>query len=800
MIGKLIKKITNSDKTDNIHPLLEDLNEKQQSAVLEDNNRILVLAGAGSGKTKTLIQKIVYLMFVKQIKSRNILAITFTKNAANEMIDRLILEADNTDTYRKIIFNKKISLTEKNNARYEYMQKYPWVKNITVKTFHSLCYSIMRNHGSNEFDNKFKLLIDKLEDEEIEGRHIAKETQDDIIKDIIVKRCDDTEFLLKLKRYILDFYVDKLKTYQDKPGFIDYKKPFTTLRGEKVRSKSERYIADWLYRHNIDYVYEPNINLKDFNFKPDFFIPEINTYIEHVSNLSKGMKDKEEQFDLTNHTLYKTYENMTLNINHFYEALDRIVFGKIDKKISKVTALRFEEEFKSYHDKLYLFTQYIKSAIDKIKVSNHDFEEIYKKASENPHDRVKIFYELLKPIFEDYASYCTKMSYLDFNDLLIKTVQLLQKDKEIKTHYQDLFQYTLVDEFQDVNSIQVQLLDQLINGKTQLFCVGDDWQSIYGFRGSEVEYIVNFKKYFPGSVIIKLDINYRSSDVIVNASNEVIKNNKFKLNKEIKSLNSTGKKIYLYCSRKEDEDGVETVVKKIKQFYDAGYSKEDILILYRRKETYKPYFFKFKELDMKVQAKTIHAAKGLEAKIVFIIGLKDGINGFPNVWEDDLIFQIIKKTNYELLMEEERRLFYVALTRAKEELFLITEQGNESTFIEEIPGEFVDRDNFLILNIQKTKTTKCNKCQNQIQENFNFCPICGVKVNEKEETRKIFNSQILKEIKEEHPMAYEHWDEKQEEQLIKLFNEQKSISDIAKIMQRKPGGIRARLKKLKLIE
>lgn len=90
-----------------------------------------------------------------------------------------------------------------------------------------------------------------------------------------------------------------------------------------------------------------------------------------------------------------------------------------------------------------------------------------------------------------------------------------------------------------------------------------------------------------------------------------------------------------------------------------------------------PYFFCFRNDGIKVQAKTIHAAKGLEAKAVFVIGLTEGSGGFPDIWLEDRIFQVIKKANHDLLMEEERRLFYVAITRAKEKLFLITEKGNE---------------------------------------------------------------------------------------------------------------------------
>src|SRR5204862_7082955 len=120
-------------------------------------------------------------------------------------------------------------------------------------------------------------------------------------------------------------------------------------------------------------------------------------------------------------------------------------------------------------------------------------------------------------------------------------------------------------------------------------------------------------------------------------------------------------------------------------------TNEDILFLYRRSKMYSPYFYRFKNDNIKVQAKTIHAAKGLEAKVVFILGLTEGNGGFPDIWLEDRIFQVIKKANHDLLLEEERRLFYVAITRAKDKLFLITEKGNESSFLKEIPESYTVR-------------------------------------------------------------------------------------------------------------
>jgi superfamily I DNA/RNA helicase len=118
----------------------------------------------------------------------------------------------------------------------------------------------------------------------------------------------------------------------------------------------------------------------------------------------------------------------------------------------------------------------------------------------------------------------------------------------------------------------------------------------------------------------------------------------------------------------------------VQELLEDGLTNDDILFLYRRSKMYTPYFFRFKNDNVKVQSKTIHAAKGLEAKVVFIIGLTEGSGGFPDIWLEDRIFQVIKKANHDLLMEEERRLFYVAITRAKYKLFLITEKGNESIF------------------------------------------------------------------------------------------------------------------------
>lgn len=712
-----------TNKTD-----LSNLNDKQCEAVVSDENRLLVLAGAGSGKTKTLLQKIIYLIEEKGVSPANILAITFTKNATNEMIDRLIISADTTGKYEIVLFDKHLSKIEKDKERFIQQKKYKWIDSLTVRTFHSFCYSILRNYGVNEFDNKFKIIGDEKRDEEDElSKHVAPETVFEVVHKLLIEQCEDTEYLLQLKRYILDYIIDKIHIENNHKNNIPKDgKYFTTLDGTKVRSKSEQYIADWFYRHSIKYEYEPLLNVKDFSFHPDFFIPDANLYIEHVSDKSYSTVEKEEQFQKGNLLLVKTYESMTKDSVLFNHTLDKVVKNRLPSNYHKTVSLTYKEEFNCYHEDVKDFVTQIMRVTDMIKVENIDLNTVLTNARKDQHERVRNFYELAIPIVKKYNEYCVNKSFLDFNDLISRSTSLFQNHSDIANKYKSKYQYILVDEFQDVNNLQVELIKLLLTEQTQLFCVGDDWQSIYGFRGSNVSYIINFENHFPNSKVVKLNLNYRSTQNIVGASNEVISHNKFKVDKEIHASKNSEHKIVVYAGNNE-EDNLQFCLDKVRELLKEGFTNDDIMFLYRRSKMYSPYFFRFKNEGVRVQNKTIHGAKGLEAKVVFILGLIEGYGGFPDIWLEDRIFQVIKKANHDLLLEEERRLFYVAITRAKDKLFLITEKGNESSFLKEIPETYTVKTSTPLRSVVE-KVISCKKCFSQLEKLWVVCPYCGEKM------------------------------------------------------------------------
>ena len=707
---------------------LSALNDKQREAVISENKRLLVLAGAGSGKTKTLLQKLIYLIEEKGVSPSKILAITFTKNATNEMLDRLIISADSTGEYEKQLFDKRKTKIEKDKERFLQQKKYKWIDGLTVKTFHSFCYSVLRNDGVNEFDNKFRIIGDEKKDEEDElSKHVAPETVFEVFHKILIENCENTEYLLKLKRYILDYIVDKIHLKKDDNNFFSKDgKHFTTLDGTKVRSKSEQFIADWFYRHSIKYEYEPELNVKDFSFHPDFFVPEANLYLEHISDISYPTKAKEEQFQKGKLLLVKTFDSMTKDSALFNHTLDKVIKNRLPSDYQKSTCLNYREEFNHYHSDVKDFIQQVIRVTDMIKVENISIDTVLQNAIKDQHERIRNFYELAIPIVKGFIDYCTNKSYLDFNDLISKSTSLFLHHDDVIQKYRNKFEYILVDEFQDVNNLQVELIKLLLTNKTQLFCVGDDWQSIYGFRGSNVNYIVEFEKHFDNAEIIKLNLNYRSTQNIVGASNEVIKHNKFKVDKDVQASKMSEHKIVVFSGNNLEEN-IQFCSEKVNELLKDGINNDEILFLYRRNKMFSPYFNFFKGEGTRVQGKTIHASKGLEAKVVFIIGLTEGNGGFPDIWLEDRIFQIIKKANHDILMEEERRLFYVAITRAKDKLFLITEKGNESSFLKEIPDVFTVRTvNQMTSVVEKIET--CNKCFSQLEKLWVVCPYCGEKI------------------------------------------------------------------------
>ena len=184
-------------------------------------------------------------------------------------------------------------------------------------------------------------------------------------------------------------------------------------------------------------------------------------------------------------------------------------------------------------------------------------------------------------VYTEYEKQLKANNALDFDDLLLKTVQLLQTQPDVLEYYQERFRYIMVDEYQDTNTVQFKLVS-LLAGKYQNLCVvGDDDQSIYKFRGANIMNILNFEKEYPNAKVIKLEQNYRSTSTILNAANEVIRHNTGRKEKSLWTENGEGEKIQF---RQFDSayDEADYIVSDIKDKVNSGKREyKDFAILYR---------------------------------------------------------------------------------------------------------------------------------------------------------------------------------------------------------------------------
>ncbi|MCJ2533877.1 MAG: UvrD-helicase domain-containing protein [Candidatus Thermoplasmatota archaeon] len=278
-------------------------------------------------------------------------------------------------------------------------------------------------------------------------------------------------------------------------------------------------------------------------------------------------------------------------------------------------------------------------------------------------------------------AYMRRYGLRDFADQLIDTIAFFKKHKDLIPR----FDHILIDEYQDVNSTQIQLVDFL--SPENIFCVGDPRQSIYGWRGSDIRYILNFEEKYPDCEIITLRKNYRSTGHIVDLINNSIKNMRLA---DLQSSIEGKKDINLLKFTSEDEE-FEFVIQKI---IESDLPRNEIFILARTNRQLNELSQLMKAQGVKhvvrsdeikksitsrkndITLATIHAIKGMEAEMVFVIGC-NGIN-FPCKGSEHPVIEMVKVEEYDK-EEEERRLFYVAMSRAKNSLYL-TYSGNKPTY------------------------------------------------------------------------------------------------------------------------
>jgi DNA helicase-4 len=306
-------------------------------------------------------------------------------------------------------------------------------------------------------------------------------------------------------------------------------------------------------------------------------------------------------------------------------------------------------------------------------------------------NRYHAFLEIFEPLFEDYQSSLIDSGQIDFNDMIIQATELVKKG-DFKSKYK----YILVDEFQDISKSRYKFLRSLLDqGKDHsLFCVGDDWQSVYRFTGSDLSIMTGFDRHFGFNEVLFLDETFRYNSSINDFSSNFIMKNQSQYPKEIKAKNVDYPAISIIWY-----DDLNLAIRKTLEQIESIDENPEVLILGRyninlykdldstifeafSKQTQRT-FDNLSSTSINGRFLTIHRSKGEEADYVVLIGLRAGTYGFPCEIEDDPVLRLVLSDEDQFPNAEERRLFYVAVTRAKKGVFLLADRSSISSFIDE---------------------------------------------------------------------------------------------------------------------
>ena len=679
------------------------LDKSQREAIICDEDNLLVLSGAGSGKTTTISAKVKYLIDIKNVKPDKICVITFTKKAKEEL-----------DYKINKLFNA----------------------NVDIYTFHSLGLKIIKYYYKNKdidiIDEKgqYKIICDYIKNNLFKN----KEKFNLFFEAFKNKTSFSEEYKLFDNYYDYHNYMYKRKYINSNTTMDNYIKEqtkrrrnyFRTLNGEYCKSKEEVDIANFLYLNNINYQYEKSYkkldNLKIY--KPDFYIEQNNNYnyIEHFGidkiNETNNHYTKEE---LTNYL-----KNMKLKENYHkkekIEDLFIITYSKVLGKKNYLSVLKDSLIKKGYvlskkdNDLVYerlkdtSEDKYINNFVNRIvipfisyfKRSNYKLEEFMKIKTDN--DLLNKQIKVISDIYLNYESKLREKNLIDFEDMVNISYKVMPyvKEKNLGVDYK----YIIIDEYQDVSMQRFNLtkrIEELF--KSKIIAFGDDYQTIFGFSGSRIDLMTEFKNYLTDAKQIPIPNVYRNSQELIDVATKFINKNSKQIKKKLISNKRLINPIELYIYN--DSNYINTNINKsiiLSNILDKIYlsnNKSNVLLLERYnndidtilnhelfiRKNHESIIYK-KHEDMKIDYLTIHKSKGLEYDNCILINAIDDKYGFPSKIEDEEIIKLLKpKIEENIFYPEERRLFYVAMTRTKNKLYILVPKSKTSSFIREIESD-----------------------------------------------------------------------------------------------------------------
>lgn len=668
------------------------LTDEQMDSCICMDDAVQIVAAAGSGKTSTIVARIGYALKQGLVQPEQVLVLAFNRSVKDELEARIAERLEGIDGFERV----------------------------EVKTFNAFGLDVIGKSTGRK-----PRLADWVQ---TGGVQVISEIVDDLRK-----REPEFRTAWDMFRTIFGRDLGDWSNIAEPKASGRGATSIRTADGTFVKSEEERMISDFLFYHGVDYEYERPYEYDTATesysqYYPDFYYPRINLYHEHFALDAKGCAPEHFSGDYVAGVRWKRQLHEEMGTDLFETTSDEIRNGagleKLKQELeARGEALEFDGDRKSQGQEpiptrqlastIRAFQQHVKSNA----LSNTSLHDAIARVDRGHRDRMRRFVHIYERISDEWQKRLSAEESVDFDDMLLMATGHIENG-EFKSPYQMI----LADEFQDVSQAKLRLLKSLKQnaGPSASLCVvGDDWQGINRFAGADISVMTDFSSTFKHSTQLALTKTFRCPQLICDASSQFIQKNPKQIRKQVQTTNTYARPLLYAFAASTDASAMIRLEEDLRQLYETSAgggldmppgTRVSVMLLgrYRKDKPAKLAEWKREFGDqLTLKYSTAHASKGLEADYVMLLNVTEGYMGFPSQIEDDPVLSLAMPHPDPFPFAEERRLFYVALTRARRQTRIYSLRDKLSRFLTEI-----SKDGFLQIETEDGDLNFCPKCNN----------------------------------------------------------------------------------------
>ena len=678
------------------------LDKQQRRAIISEEENCLVVSSAGSGKTSSIVGKVKYLTEIKGVAPERILLISYTNKAAAELTERIATVGLQGYTFHKLAIDIVANATGVK----------PSICDNTDVLFVEIYQRLLEKTSFKK--NVLKYFVDYQEEDDCEQRKSERQEYLSEQKNARLKALfpdmDGKSIAVKSEQeqkicFVLSSFGVKFR----------YEEPYEYQLADEKHSQYCPDFSIYFKQNGVQKrIYLEHFGVNENGFVPKWFAKENGiTYAEANKKYNDGIAWKKAA-----HEKYGTILLLTSSAD-FYTADIRDTLRKLLEDagvpiVEKTDEELYESLLPKGSKKEKAFIRLIVTFVTLLKSSCKSINDVLTQAKNMQDERgIFIIKNIFQPIYERYINALSESEQIDFTDVILRATEICCSSHSVE------YDYIIVDEFQDISIDRYNFLKALRDGKypAKLYCVGDDWQSIYRFSGSDMALFNQFSDYFGPTEINKIETTYRFGEPLVSLSSCFIQRNKAQVKKDVRPFNQRIKtSLEFYPYEKRDYcNKIARLVSSIppnKSIFLLGrYSFDDYYLSFQFESVKEGNRFYYVINGRKIEFLTVHKSKGLEADYVILLQCNKDIYGFPSLIADDAVLNYVLTKSDQYSHGEERRLFYVAITRAKVKTLVLYDQRFPSVFVDEFlhPEKVLDDSAVMYPNANKKWTKGADK-------------------------------------------------------------------------------------------